>query len=339
MVDMMGNADCPSLESFEAGSAGSNSGTFDGMRISDSQMSFGSDFLRMSQPDDLDLLPLQGSGSLEDLAMSGASDFDQVLEMRISGGNYSGGMPAGMSGGAYSHPPAMAPPAPPGGADPLDMGDDVGEAGGGKPPRARKPPPAAGELVMGLPKNKDGRPKPAPPWIAAAVYWIATQPPLQTRTGLTVTPATSSDSPAVFHIISLSVKDKATSRELDNGVVLARLLREIMKLTGSGLKLPCWDAVRKHLSPTYAPNATPPQCDFQGHLSDSIACAAARWWSNPTRGGNKNRDFSQSYQEHLGGSFASQGELLEDAYCELQYKCQLLLEFSIEIAERMENCP
>ena len=90
---------------------------------------------------------------------------------------------------------------------------------------------------------------------------------ISTGTGLTVTPATSVDSPAVFHIISLSVKDKATARELgahlrknnaafhssflesfggvlglifvgwgvvtDNGVVLARLLREIMKLTGA----------------------------------------------------------------------------------------------------------
>jgi hypothetical protein len=60
---------------------------------------------------------------------------------------------------------------------------------------------------------------------------------------------------------------------------------------GSGLKLPCWDAVRKHLSPT--------------------------WWSNPTRGGNKNRDFSQSYQEHMSGSFASQGELLEQTHPEI----------------------
>ena len=267
VVDMMGQQ--PSLESFDAGSAG----TFDGMRVSDSQMSFGSDLLlRTSQPDDLDLLPLEGHESLDDLAMSGASDFDQALEMRISGGN-------------YAQPPAMAPPAPPSDVEPA--------AGGGamKPPRARKPAAAAGDLVMGLPKNKDGRPKPAPPWIAAAVYWIATQPELQERTGLTVTPAVDADTPAVFHIISLSVKDKAKSRALDNGVVLARLLREIMKLTGSGLKLPCWDAVRKHLSPT--------------------------WWSNPTRGGNKNRDFSQSYLEHLSGSFASQGQLLAETHPEL----------------------
>ena len=46
-------------------------------------------------------------------------------------------------------------------------------------------------------------------------------------------------------------------RGLDKGDVLARLLRDIMKLAGSGLKLPCWDAVRKHLSPV--------------------------WWSSPTR--------------------------------------------------------
>ena len=28
-----------------------------------------------------------------------------------------------------------------------------------------------------------------------------------------------------------------------------------------------------------------------------------------------------------------------EMYCELQYKCQLVSEFSIENAERMENCP
>ena len=229
-------------------------------------MSFGSDLLlRTSQPDDLDLLPLQSAGSLDDLVLSGASDFDQVLEMRTSGGN-------------YGNPPVMPPPPPP--------SDEPPGGGAMKPPLP--PATATVDLVMGLPKNKEGRPKPAPPWIAAAVYWIATQPQLQARTGLTVTPAVDADTPAVFHIVSLSVKDKAKSRELDNGVVLARLLREIMKLTGSGLKLPCWDAVRKHLSPT--------------------------WWSNPTRGGNKNRDFSQQYLEHMSGSFAAQGELLAATY-------------------------
>jgi hypothetical protein len=166
---------------------------------------------------------------------------------------------------------------------------------------------------MGLPQNKDGRPKPAPPWIAAAVYWIATQPELQSRTGLTVTPAVDADTPAVFHIVSLSVKDKAKSRELDNGVVLARLLREIMKLTGSGLKLPCWDAVRKHLSPT--------------------------WWSNPTRGGNKNRDFSQQYHEHMSGSFASQGELIATEHPELLRKAVAAWEvwYAQELAARHEE--
>lgn len=251
-------------------------------------MSFGSDLmLRTSQPDDLDLLPLQSAGSLDDLVLSGASDFDQALEMRISGGN-------------YGNPPVMAPPPPP----------TEASAGGGaaKPPL----PPATGtsDLVMGLPKNKEGRPKPAPPWIAAAVYWIATQPQLQARTGLTVTPAVDADTPAVFHIVSLSVKDKAQSRELDNGVVLARLLREIMKGTGSGLKLPCWDAVRKHLSPT--------------------------WWSNPTRGGNKNRDFSQQYLEHMSGSFAAQGELLAATYPALLSKAVAAWEewYAEELAAR-----
>ena len=254
-------------------------------------MSFGSDLLlRTSQPDDLDLLPLQSAGSLDDLVLSGASDFDQVLEMRTSGGN-------------YGNPPVMPPPPPP--------SDEPPGGGAMKPPLP--PATATVDLVMGLPKNKEGRPKPAPPWIAAAVYWIATQPQLQARTGLTVTPAVDADTPAVFHIVSLSVKDKAKSRELDNGVVLARLLREIMKLTGSGLKLPCWDAVRKHLSPT--------------------------WWSNPTRGGNKNRDFSQQYHEHMSGSFASQGELIATEHPELLRKAVAAWEvwYAQELAARHEE--
>lgn len=277
------------------------SGSVDGRVGSFDAMSFGSDLmLRTSQPDDLDLLPLQGTESLEQLAMSGASDFDQALEMRLSGGN-------------YANPPAMAPPAPPTDVEPAGFGAGDGAT---KPPLPRKPATpraAAGELVMGLPQNKDGRPKPAPPWIAAAVYWIATQPELQSRTGLTVTPAVDADTPAVFHIVSLSVKDKANSRELDNGVVLARLLREVMKLAGSGLKLPCWDAVRKHLSPT--------------------------WWTNPTRGGNKNRDFSQQYHEHKSGSFASQGELLAATRPDLLRKAVANWEewYAQELAARHEE--
>ena len=30
------------------------------------------------------------------------------------------------------------------------------------------------------------------------------------------------------------------------------------------------------------------------------------WWSNPSRGGNKSRDFSQTYVERVPGSFAAQ---------------------------------
>ena len=36
-----------------------------------------------------------------------------------------------------------------------------------------------------------------------------------------------------------------------------------------------------------------------------------------TRGGNKDRDFSQSYQEHQAGSFAAQAELLATSEPEL----------------------
>ena len=46
-------------------------------------------------------------------------------------------------------------------------GQTQGSSGAPKSPRARK---SQGEIVLGLPKNQDGRPKPAAPWIAAAVY-------------------------------------------------------------------------------------------------------------------------------------------------------------------------
>ena len=112
------DGDFPPLESFD----GRSGGTFDG-RQSDSVMSFGSDLmLRTSQPDDLDLLPVQEPGSLDELAMSGASDFDQALEMRLSGGN-------------YGNPPAMAPPAPPSDVEPATV--DTG-AEAMRPPLPRK---------------------------------------------------------------------------------------------------------------------------------------------------------------------------------------------------------
>ena len=66
-----------------------------------------------------------------------------------------------------------------------------------------KDPSTMWSLQMGLPKNKHGVPKPAPPWIAAALYWVATQPALQPRTGLTVTPAADAHTPALFRISRL----------------------------------------------------------------------------------------------------------------------------------------
>eukprot|EP01043_Picozoa_sp_COSAG02_P004964 COSAG02_NODE_131_length_34710_cov_17.171159_44_plen_229_part_00 len=121
-----------------------------------------------------------------------------------------------------------------------------------------------------LPSSREGKPKPAPPWIAAALYWVASNPILQPLTGVSVSepklgpPA----EPCMFKIVSLG----------DNGAAIARLLREIMSLAGSGLKLPGWDAVRKHLSPG--------------------------WWENPTRGGNRGGDFSQTYVERVPFTFA-----------------------------------
>ena len=46
------------------------------------------------------------------------------------------------------------------------------------------------------------------------------------------------------------------------------------------VRVPGWDSTRKHLSPV--------------------------WWTNPTRGGNRSGDFSQTYVERVPGSFAAQ---------------------------------
>ena len=47
--------------------------------------------------------------------------------------------------------------------------------------------------VANLPVSKgSGAPRPAPPWIAGALYWVATQPVLSMLTGLSVSPATPS---------------------------------------------------------------------------------------------------------------------------------------------------
>jgi hypothetical protein len=124
-----------------------------------------------------------------------------------------------------------------------------------------------------LPSSRELKPKPAPPWIAAALYWVASNPVLQPLTGVSVSPAKLGPpaEPCLFKIVSLG----------DNGAAIARLLREIMSLAGSGLKLPGWDAVRKHLSPG--------------------------WWENPTRGGNRGGDFSQTYVERVPFTFAVRG--------------------------------
>ena len=150
-----------------------------------------------------------------------------------------------------------------------------------------------------LPRGKDGRPKPSPPWISAAVYWAALSDHelLNKATGISVVKpaivssmmggaaagASGADTPAEFRIVNPGHPTKVAygrEAELDSGVALTRFVLEVMKLAGSNVRLPGWDSMRKHLSPI--------------------------WWTNPSRGGNRSRDFSQTYVERVPGSFAAQ---------------------------------
>ena len=68
-----------------------------------------------------------------------------------------------------------------------------------------------------LPTSRHGRPKPAAPWIAAAMYYIASQEELEPLTGLSVTELPNGCSE--FRLGSLGKK----------GVLIAALLREVMR--------------------------------------------------------------------------------------------------------------
>ena len=71
--------------------------------------------------------------------------------------------------------------------------------------------------TLELPTSRDGRPKPAPPWIAASVYYIASQEVLGPLTGLSV--AELSNGHSEFRLRNLG----------KNGVLIAALLKEVMR--------------------------------------------------------------------------------------------------------------
>ena len=128
-----------------------------------------------------------------------------------------------------------------------------------------------------LPTSQDGRPKPAPAWIAGALYYIASQERFAKLTGITLSEEGSGAEKSVhFRLENLR----------QNGKPIASMLREIMRLAGSEVNLPGWDAVRKHLS------------------------GQSSWWKNPCRGGNRNGDFAQVYVECRPGSFKQRKEAL-----------------------------
>ena len=127
-----------------------------------------------------------------------------------------------------------------------------------------------------LPRGKDGRPKPTPPWIAAAICVAATSdhPGLA---AISVTPASADGAtPASFKIVSRS---GSGGSGLDSGVVLTRWVLEVVKLAGSPVRLPGWDALRKHLSPTWC--APKPPDSFQPNAPRSrregwLCCAGGQ---------------------------------------------------------------
>ena len=58
-----------------------------------------------------------------------------------------------------------------------------------------------------------------------------------------------------------------------------------LHITGStALNLSTWDACRRHLTPN--------------------------WWTNSSKGGNEQRDFSQTYIERYSGCFQAQADAL-----------------------------
>ena len=172
-----------------------------------------------------------------------------------------------------------------------------------------------GRPAASLPTSRAGVPKGAAPWIAAALYWISSQPELQPLTGLSVTPAEAADKssigqtcPAVF------IRKPATDPA---GDVIASMVRQLLKDCGSGLKLIGWDALRKHLS---------------GDEKKGIA----KWWKNPRRGGNDRGDHSQSYVEAVPFLFQVHAEKLEECKPgQLQRSIANWFQIRAEMAARM----
>lgn len=141
----------------------------------------------------------------------------------------------------------------------------------------RTPPTLPQPAGATLPTSQDGRPKPAPAWIAGALYYMANQEYFAELVGITVTEAGSGPAKSVH----FRFKDLKA-----NGKPIASMLREILRLAGSEVALPGWDAVRKHLS------------------------GKNKWWENPCRGGNRGGDFTQTYRECTPGIFKLQMQAL-----------------------------
>ena len=141
----------------------------------------------------------------------------------------------------------------------------------------RTPPlPSRPAMMEFLPTSQDGRPKPAPAWIAGALYYLASHERFAKLTGITLSEGFDAEKRAQFRFQNLG----------QNGKPIASMLREIMRLAGSEVNLPGWDAVRKHLS------------------------GRSNWWKNPCRGGNRNGDFAQVYVECTPGIFNQSKEAL-----------------------------
>eukprot|EP01046_Picozoa_sp_COSAG06_P024430 COSAG06_NODE_1991_length_7895_cov_3.685736_7_plen_327_part_00 len=151
-----------------------------------------------------------------------------------------------------------------------------------------------------LPKSARGKPKPAAPWIAGIIYWIANQPRLQALTGLSVTPA-ADGRPAEFVRRPLA----SGQSDRDAGQAIVGLIREVLRACGSGLKLQGWNAVAKQLrgdtpNPALAPGET--QIEPQQRK---------KWWENCYRGGNVWGDHSQTFVELAPELFLMQTIMFE----------------------------
>jgi hypothetical protein len=85
---------------------------------------------------------------------------------------------------------------------------------------------------------------------------------------------------------------------------ICAVLRRYMALLGSKQKLDTWDAARKHLSP--------------------------EWWKNVNKGGNREKDFSQTYLENTPGSFAAQEQALQAFVSKGGQTGQQLLEHAVQ---------